>query len=341
MLVEKLIVYVCNGRKDSLYKAITYWIKSNTRFAGFVKKYKDKIRKKLRSAKNNDVLEDIKSELEMACLLLKNEHFNVEYEKYIRSGKCPDFTVSINSGATFNLEVARIRKTSPEACFEAWCNNISEQIRTIPSNVGVSFNYSLDSVPSIIKELESSKPETIQFIRDSIKEADGTLLSGKECSYYIPGFKDAIRLNITKPLKKTNQNKTSYYGGLFPIFFTNREYRKIGDIVCAKLAQMLPNCINILAISSNTNTHDATDCEDALNELYKLALNGNDEFFTNKKDFHRNTSNFISQAKRLSGVLFRSTWINSKFQYRNVLWCNQKAALKIPKPVVQYLQSMD
>jgi hypothetical protein len=55
-------------------------------------------------------MKDLRAELETAALLLREERFTLEYEKYAASKqRGPDFTVTFKTHTPFNVEVRRIR----------------------------------------------------------------------------------------------------------------------------------------------------------------------------------------------------------------------------------------
>jgi hypothetical protein len=55
-------------------------------------------------------MQDLRTELETAALLLQSEHFTLEYEKYAASKqRGPDFTVTFKTHTPFNVEVRRLR----------------------------------------------------------------------------------------------------------------------------------------------------------------------------------------------------------------------------------------
>jgi hypothetical protein len=56
-------------------------------------------------------MNDLRAELETAALLLREERFTLEYEKYAASKqRGPDFTVTFKTHTPFNVEVRRIRR---------------------------------------------------------------------------------------------------------------------------------------------------------------------------------------------------------------------------------------
>jgi hypothetical protein len=55
-------------------------------------------------------MKDVRAELETAVLLLRDDRFTLEYEKYAASKqRGPDFTVTFKTHTPFNVEVRRIR----------------------------------------------------------------------------------------------------------------------------------------------------------------------------------------------------------------------------------------
>lgn len=83
---------------------------SSTRFTAFVETYRDKIRKKIRVAREPESLLDLRGELEIAYSLLNDRRFEVEYEPYASTQKRgPDFAVTYRRNLKFNIEVTRLR----------------------------------------------------------------------------------------------------------------------------------------------------------------------------------------------------------------------------------------
>ncbi len=86
------------------------WVRGSRRFATFAEVYRGKIRAKLRHARDEGGLRDVRAELVTAALLLREERFSLEYEKYAAAKqRGPDFTVTFKGHTPFNVEVRRIR----------------------------------------------------------------------------------------------------------------------------------------------------------------------------------------------------------------------------------------
>jgi hypothetical protein len=85
-------------------------MEASARFTAFVEIYRDKIRKKIRLARQPESALDLLSELEIASRLLGDQRLAVAYEPYAnRKSRGPDFAVAYRANLGFNIEVARIR----------------------------------------------------------------------------------------------------------------------------------------------------------------------------------------------------------------------------------------
>jgi hypothetical protein len=105
-----LIAHLFEGRRHLLSAELLGWMDSSPRFTSFVDTYRDKIRKKLRTAPDAEGTLDVRGELEVAYRLLADRRFEVAYEPYASARKrSPDFAVTYRINQTFNIEVARIR----------------------------------------------------------------------------------------------------------------------------------------------------------------------------------------------------------------------------------------
>ena len=86
------------------------WVRDSRRFREFAGGNRTKIRAKLKSARDEGGLLDVRAELQTALLLLGDERFTLEYEAYAAAKqRGPDFTVTFKTHTPFNVEVRRIR----------------------------------------------------------------------------------------------------------------------------------------------------------------------------------------------------------------------------------------
>ena len=119
-ILDDLLDSIFDGKKPALYPEFEGWIRSSRRFKAFVTSYRSKIRTKLKNARDEGGMKDLRAELETAALLLREERFTLEYEKYAASKqRGPDFTVTFKTHTPFNVEVRRIRSVELDDDTEA------------------------------------------------------------------------------------------------------------------------------------------------------------------------------------------------------------------------------
>jgi hypothetical protein len=107
--LDDLLDYIFDGKKPAFYPEFEGWVRGSRRFNAFAVSYRDKIRAKLKNVRDEGGMKDLRAELETAALLLREERFTLEYEKYAASKqRGPDFTVTFKTHIPFNVEVRRI-----------------------------------------------------------------------------------------------------------------------------------------------------------------------------------------------------------------------------------------
>jgi len=105
-----LMAYVFEGQPHLLSDEIYRWMDISPRFTAFVETYRDKIRKKVRLAREPETALDLRGELEVASSLLNDRRLEVAYEPYASAKRRgPDFAVTYRANLVFNIEVARMR----------------------------------------------------------------------------------------------------------------------------------------------------------------------------------------------------------------------------------------
>lgn len=108
--LDDLLDYLFDSKKSALYPEFADWVRKSRRFRAFATRYHSKIRTKLKNARDEGGMKDLRAELETAALLLHEERFALEYEKYAASKqRGPDFTVTFKTHTPFNVEVRRVR----------------------------------------------------------------------------------------------------------------------------------------------------------------------------------------------------------------------------------------
>ncbi len=109
MTSNELLGEIFDSKKPAFYADFEGWLRGSRRFKAFAQEYRLKIRAKLKNARDEGGIKDLRAELETAALLLNEEHFTLEYEKYASlKERGPDFTVTFKTHTPFNVEVRRI-----------------------------------------------------------------------------------------------------------------------------------------------------------------------------------------------------------------------------------------
>jgi hypothetical protein len=350
MEANKLTQYTLMGRHPHLASQFEKWLKSSSQFRDFVEENKAKIRGKVHRAKTEEAFRDIWCEFGIAYLLLQSNHFSkVEYEKYGKAKQAPDFTVTHKTGMGFNVEVRRIRKPESQERFEKWKEDIAQQIRavsvstTLAVSIQVEHIDEFDPSPDLLKRLEDKRPEIVDCIVNTIPDAEkNTPIDGAK-RYPVLDFHGEVELEFRKPSSKSTPF-LSYYGVSPPPWRTQKEHHKFGDIICNKLGQMRAGEINILAIVTDSDTHDEFDLQLAVASLNYQATAGNDDLFRSKK--LAGTDDFRESFQRVSGVFFIGPW--ERISTDNIstssdphrLWINQGAECQIPQDICADLQEI-
>lgn len=337
MSESDLINYILKDRQHTLSEAFRSWFATCERFEGFVILHKDKIRKKVGGARGEG-LEDLRLELELPYLLLLDDRFKVEYEKYAgNKTTSPDFSITFDHSTHFSVEVKRIREADLGRRFSQWIEKVVSRIEAIPSGLAFRLHFpEMESTSDPVDRLEASTEEIISYIENTILTEGGKLSVDSEREFSIPGFQDEMVLTLSKPPHKQDSG-TSYHGGIGPIFYTKKEFKKFSDLICDLLLekQVRPGMINLLFLSTNSTTHEDKNLPEAIHQLHQC-----DEFFI-KKGF-KSRQDFLDRSKSLSGILFRSSWMPASASGKNLnfLWLNGQAEYPIPEPIQNYLTNM-
>jgi hypothetical protein len=112
MSIDELLLQLLGNDPYRLMPSFRQWISTSRRFRAFAEQYQTKIRAKVRSAGDDEALQDLLFELEIAHWLLQEKRFQLAYERQaMRTAFGPDFTVSFTTKALFHVEVTRVRAT--------------------------------------------------------------------------------------------------------------------------------------------------------------------------------------------------------------------------------------
>jgi hypothetical protein len=165
------------------------WVRSSRRYRAFAETYRDKIHKKLRTARDEANLLDLFFELETVYRLLQDQRFVVEYEKYgLLKERAPDFSIAFRVNTLFNLEVTRLRMPQADALTSDELDNVIARKLTdsVCDKLGQmrpgSFNLLL-----MISSLEISQAKLLSVMRALRLSAE----QKQEAFFVQYGFQDA------------------------------------------------------------------------------------------------------------------------------------------------------
>jgi hypothetical protein len=123
--LDDLLDTIFDRRQPPLRAELAAWLRDSRRFLAFVSAHQTKIRAKVKNAADEAAGQDVRAELATAALLLSEERFSLEYEKYAAAKqRGPDFTVTYRTHTPFNVEVRRLRAAEREAGDAPWQNKL-------------------------------------------------------------------------------------------------------------------------------------------------------------------------------------------------------------------------
>jgi hypothetical protein len=137
---DELLDYIFDGDRPALYAEFEVWLRDSRRFKTFADTYRSKIRAKLKNARHDGGWQDVRAELLAAALLLREERFTLEYERYAAAKqRGPDFTVTFKTHTPFNVEVRRVRGELEEGESDASASKltliIADKARQMPPGI--------------------------------------------------------------------------------------------------------------------------------------------------------------------------------------------------------------
>ena len=131
--VERLAHFLFDGAdNDTMAEEVAGWLAGSGRFLQFAEAHREKIRKKLRGAADEESRRDVRAELRAAHLLIADRRIELAFEAYGSGKTGPDFTVSFRRGRRFNLEVTRLRRPPDSAGQGA---QLLAKLRQLPPSV--------------------------------------------------------------------------------------------------------------------------------------------------------------------------------------------------------------
>jgi len=160
---RELLVEVFGGLEPPLRTGCAGWLEASPRLAEFVERHRDKIRKKLRSARDAEGRRDALAELRVAHALLSDRRCEVSYEPLLtEGGRRPDFMVAFRVNTRLAVEVARLRGGPDEAGPAAAAGPPARALAGIPARivgvVGAKLGQCQSGVPNVVALVADGLP---------------------------------------------------------------------------------------------------------------------------------------------------------------------------------------
>ncbi len=181
---DQLLAAIFADTDQPLAVQCARWIRSSRRFRSFAETYRDKIRKKVRQARDAQGLRDLRCELAVAFLLLEARELEVAYELAAPGSRGgPDFTVVYKTHTPVQVEVKRLRAPAPEqdhvaAASTKILNALGDKFAQMPPgaiNVLVLFVDRADTSDSAAPDLLT----TMRVVQERIMAQDDAFFVGR------------------------------------------------------------------------------------------------------------------------------------------------------------------
>lgn len=178
--LDDLLATIFDSQTHMLYPEFADWARDSRRFQDFAHTYRAKIRAKLRNARDESGMQDLRAELATAALLLREKQFTLEYEKYVAARqRGPDFTVTFRGHTPFNVEVRRLYDLestgSDIKMMSVLCNKVGQMPPSIVNLLWLVADRpvtgdELTEAVTTLRQLAERKEETF-FVRGGFESA--------------------------------------------------------------------------------------------------------------------------------------------------------------------------
>jgi hypothetical protein len=169
--IERLADDLTRGQPtDATTMDIRAWLGTSPRFRSFAEGYRDKIRKKLRSAADQDARLDVRTELRAAHLLLADRRIQLVFEGYGSQHGGPDFTATIGGAAPFNVEVTRLRRVPDPTAIGTV---VLAKLHQLPPSVANALVIAVDGADALAMDIGGA----VQTLRSRADRKDETFFA--------------------------------------------------------------------------------------------------------------------------------------------------------------------
>lgn len=303
---------------DTISKKFKHWFVNNQK----------KIVSKLDNAEENEDMYDVISELICAANILAYDGVSeLIYEPNHQLQRSPDFkAILINEDVYF--EVKRIRRNSAEEKRDQFVSLFWEKVKTkIHKNFGLALM--MDSIESEkdFQQLIDRIDEIINYLQRALSDLSENNNENIEVS--LDEIVEGFGINVyCIPDNKRNNSKVRNYGGVLRIPYTDKEFRKFGDIIFNKTQQLVDGEKNVFFIHADNNTHEELDFFDSISSINELINKNNIQMFKNKG--YKSIKDFLNKSKKISVIILMDR------SQRCKLWINEDSEKSLSEELKKY-----
>jgi hypothetical protein len=171
-VAASLASYLADGSTDALSTELAEWLSTSRPFRSFAETYRDKIRKKLRSAADAESRRDVRAELAVARALLGDRHTALAFEPAGQARGGPDFTVTWRGERRFTIEVTRPRGGVATASIGG---TLLAKLRQLPPSVPNVLLMAVDGAGAVSVDVAA----TVRDLRSRADRRDDAFFSGR------------------------------------------------------------------------------------------------------------------------------------------------------------------
>ena len=189
----ELLSHLLDGGATTLEADLIAWLEGSPRFEPFLIAHRDKVRKKLRTATDDESLLDVSAELRVAALLLSDRRLSVAFEAYGSGKTGPDLTVTFRENQRFNVEVTRLRPPLDDPA-PRLRSALLAKLRQLP--IGIANALALVSPATIPLESIDAASRRLKQLADKKDEATFTRRGYESARDYLSRFNRLIAFRV-------------------------------------------------------------------------------------------------------------------------------------------------
>jgi hypothetical protein len=256
----------------------------------------------MRDCRDDQAVLDLTQELHVGAICVAQDAWDVDYEPAVDGrSRSPDYRVRTPDHGAFYVEATHIRRTVAEATIEEVLTVLYETVTGTATELVVDTDLG-DLTASEIAALLTRMPSVSAWLREAIIAANRELVDGEIKTIWDPGGPPR-GLNFTLMRSRSRSGGSTGWGVYgFGIPYTDQEWKAFKNKLDEKIGQLVPGYVNIIAITTTSDTHEWNHCAKVCDDLLRRPGGG---------------------PLTLSAIVFVRRWLGH--DSRNWVWRNTSA----------------